>query len=168
MTEDFARSAAVIEAASGSRVDLFRPPYGDWEPALTRQFLAHAPLAHYAFPIFWTNMFREWALKSVLDLDALDARIDELRLSCHDGGGKILLLHDVYLPAVLLTAKILNALPALHYTVGDPVALAQAARRETDFYNRTPFAYYLNNLGRRARLKLGLAPGDHTNYKLDH
>ena len=168
MLDDFGRNHNLIKAVSGEEVKLFRPPHGDWEPDFTRLFLAHPPLRNYLFPIFW-NLFREWALKTPLELGQLDSRMNDLRGACRDGQGKILLLHDTYLSAVLLTARILKSASAMGYAIANPADLVSAAARETEAFKRWPFVYYLRNLCRRIALKLGLAghTGHHTNYRME-
>lgn len=164
---DFARNHDLIASLSGRAASLFRPPYGDWEPDFSKRFLSHPTLKGYTFPIFWTNLFREWALKSAGELGELDERLVGFRKSCKDGQGKILLLHDTYIPAILLTAKLLKECERMGYVVGDPAALAGAAAKETELYRRMPFVYYLKNLKDRLLLKLALRENAHTNYRME-
>jgi peptidoglycan/xylan/chitin deacetylase (PgdA/CDA1 family) len=164
---DFARNHELIASLTGHAARLFRPPYGDWEPEFSKKFLAHPVLKRYSFPIFWTTMFREWALQSADDLTQLGERILGFEKSCADRKGKILLLHDSYIAAIIITARILRDHQQLGYVVGDPATLAHADRMETDLYRRLPFLYYLKNLKDRALLKLSRGERTHTNYRME-
>jgi peptidoglycan/xylan/chitin deacetylase (PgdA/CDA1 family) len=164
---DFAHNHDLIVSLSGRAPSLFRPPYGDWEPDFSKRFLSHPPLKGYTFPIFWTSLFREWALKSVGELGVLEERMMGFWKSCNGGQGKILLLHDTYISALLLTAKILKDCERKGYVVGDPATIARAAAKETELYRKMPFVYYLKNLKDRALLKLSLRENTHTNYHME-
>jgi peptidoglycan/xylan/chitin deacetylase (PgdA/CDA1 family) len=86
---DFARNHDLIASLSGRAAILFRPPYGDWEHDFSKRFLSHPTLKGYTFLIFWTNLFREWELKSAGELGELEERLVGFRKSCKDGQGKI-------------------------------------------------------------------------------
>jgi peptidoglycan/xylan/chitin deacetylase (PgdA/CDA1 family) len=166
--DDFSRNHALINRISGREVEVFRPPYGDWEPRLTKHFLSHHSLQNYNFPIFWTNLFREWAIKSPGELKNLDRRVSTFYTSCGDGSGKILLLHDTYISAIILTAKILKECTSFGYVVGDPAALLKAASDQTSLFRRAPFIYYLKNLRNRIMLKTKRRKAALTNFHMEN
>lgn len=165
--EDFARNHQLIESTIQSGPSVFRPPYGDWQPDLTKRFLAHPALKNYSFPIFWGDLFQEWALQTPDELERLDERLKAVRQDCADDRGKILLLHDIYIPSLILTAKLLNKAKELSYQIGEPATLAEAAAAESRLYRESPFWYYLTNLKQRFRLKLTAKPAQHTNYRME-
>lgn len=158
VTEDFVKNHKVISELTSSEVKFFRPPYGDWKPDLTKKFLSVSGLSHYGFPLLWSHMFREWALKSYTDISALSHRIRPLKKDCQDNRPKVLLLHDVYIAAIVLCKILMNELPKLCYEIGDANDLAKHISKETELFRRHPFLYYLKNLLPRLSLKLRFRP----------
>lgn len=154
VAEDFVKNHKVISELAGSEVKFFRPPYGDWRPNLTKKFLDVPALRHYGFPLLWTNMFHEWALKSNADLENLHDRAKSFREDCKDGKAKVVLLHDIYIPGVLLTQFLINAAGEFGYRTGDANVLARYIENKTRTYHFSPLIYYIMTLKARLQLKL--------------
>lgn len=154
VAEDFAKNHELISKLTDSEVKFFRPPYGDWKPNLTKKFLSAPAFRHYGFPLLWTNMFHEWALRSNTDLENLRERVQSFRGECKDGKAKVVLLHDVYIPGVMLTSILIEEARKLGYKIGDANNLAQYITKESRLFHKSPFLYYIRNLLSRLFLKL--------------
>ena len=165
--EDFARNHELIHSITGEEVRVFRPPHGDWNAELTKRFLASHALGNYQFPIFWTSLFREWALKSKAELANLDGRLTKFKESIREGSGKIVLLHDTYVAGVLLASLIIKEAGRHGYEIGNPDDLVAAVAAATGRFRKTPFRYYLTILMARVRLRLTNQRARHANYEMD-
>jgi peptidoglycan-N-acetylglucosamine deacetylase len=165
--DDFERNHQLIQSITGNNVELFRPPFGDWSANLTKEFLSRPALAGYTFPLFWTTMCKEWALKSSADLDRLGELLAKVHLSLTDGKGKIILLHDTYIPAVLLASLIIDEAKRHGYRVGNPQDLINAAAAETALFRNAPFLYHITVLAKRIQARLTRKSLSHTNFEVD-
>ncbi|MBE9541968.1 MAG: polysaccharide deacetylase family protein, partial [Proteobacteria bacterium] len=154
VAEDFVKNHKVISELAGSEVKFFRPPYGDWRPNLTKKFLDVPALRHYGFPLLWTNMFHEWALKSTADLENLHDRVKSFREDCKDGKVRAILLHDIYIPGVMLASILIGEAQKLGYKIGDANRLAQNVIKKSQLFHKFPFLYYIKKIPSRLWHKL--------------
>ena len=164
--QDFKKNHDLLSSLANTNLTTFRPPYGDWDSELTKKFLNFDTFKHYTFPMFWTCMFFEWAVKSKTELEqpALNKRLAGLKKLLKDCSGQILLLHDVYITTVLLTSLIIKEAKNHGYTIGDTHSLLAANKEETHAYKAHPFGYYLASFLKRLSGKLLNKPLKHTNY----
>lgn len=99
-TSDLARGATAIEAASGVRPTLLRPPYGDFDERTTQ---LGVPL------VLWDTDSLDWE-----SLDAAEATATVLR---EVKPGSIVLLHDIYDSSVAAVPGLVALLRAQGYTL---------------------------------------------------
>ena len=143
VVKDFEHSHQLISDISGQNPLLFRPPMGFWENSLTIEAWKSHQLQDYQLPLFWDYAFNECKPFDPQILPDLEKSVQDLLKKSQKGGGRILLLHDVYMNGPILTKLVLENIEKFNLTIGDPNQLLNFSKNVTTLYKKSTFLYYL-------------------------
>lgn len=103
------KTDAIYEEITGSKINLLRPPYGDYKKDMLKEF-------NYSV-ILWNIDTEDWRY------DGVDRIVDEVLDNLSDGS--VILMHDSYNRTIEATAKLLPILYAKGYQVTSVSELAK-------------------------------------------
>jgi len=143
--KDMIRSHNLITQFTGIPLNIYRPPYGDWNAKLMKKVWENETLKDYNFPMMWTDTFNDWY---PFDDPQIAKKIRSqvttfLERNVHKSG-RLLLLHDPWVQSVLVTAELVRQAPQYGFKFGNVEMLVQSWQKNVNFYRKSPYRYYLS------------------------
>lgn len=142
--EDYQRSHDLILELTGIPPAAWRPPYGSWDDAMAEALRNGTPFGPEGFPALWTDTFYDWhPFDDPALADQVREEVETFLEKKKGESGRVVLLHDPWIRAVLYTAELVRQAPAHGFSFGRGDILVRAWRENQRAYLETPFRFYL-------------------------
>ncbi|MGA1871159.1 MAG: polysaccharide deacetylase family protein [bacterium] len=144
--EDMTKAHNLIKQLTHIPINIYRPPYGDWNLKLSKKVWKNEVLKDYIFPMMWTNDFNDWHPFDNPQLARqIQRQVTEFLKNNINKSGRIVLLHDPYIYSVLVTAELIRQAPQYGFTIEDIETLIKAWKENINYYIKSPYLYYISD-----------------------